>query len=219
MSTNTLRKYVGPLLIAAVVVTATGGVVDGANPGDGAGSPTKIDSCTKITEPGRYVLTSDVKGTNEPCLVVDADGVILDGKNHSVTQTDASSTAVRIKSSNVTVRNVSVTGGVEYRSGEGSVSRVSSSGGKLFVDAHRKRTSGGTSVQQTVRVSGGSSSSSSSSSVSVSSSSSGGSSSVNVASFRSSNRSASAAFDGAFWEDDESFPSLCGRQWDDREAE
>lgn len=223
MSRRNLGEYVGPLLAAAIVVSAAG-VVAGGTGGGGASadSPTRISSCTKITEPGQYVLTNDLKkGAGTPCLVINSDDVTLDGRNHSVTQPKASSVAVRITGVDVTVRNLFVTGGVEYNTGEGSTSQLSASGGELFVDAHRETIDGTTIVNKTVRVtdessvsssSGSFSSSSSSSSVSVSSSS----SSSSVSSSSSTDLtvgplalSASEAIPDELL-DDGTLPSICG---------
>lgn len=210
MTENSAIKYVGPLLLAAVVVTAAGGTVDGANAGGNAESPTKISSCTEITEPGSYVLTKDLESDGEPCLVIDSDGVSLDGQNHSVVQNDDSSPVVGIRGTDIGVRDVFVTGGVEYRSGSGSVSRTTGSGGELFVDAEREN--GGTSV--TVRVSDGfgsssSSQSSSSSSVSMSSSSSSSSPSLDLSPSTLATSSVSAAIPDELLGDGE-LPPICG---------
>ena len=198
MPRRTLGRWIGTLLVAALVASAAGGASDGNS---NTASSTQIGSCTTITDPGRYTLTSDVEGEGSPCLVIDSDGVTLDGANHSVVRRNASSLAVRITGVNVTVRNVYVAGGVEYNTGDGAISRVSASGGELFVDARRVITGDRTAVERTVRVSDGSSSVSSSSS---------GPSSVRVRSSRSSSHGSLWAFDGTLWEDDESLSGLCG---------
>ncbi|WP_158057908.1 right-handed parallel beta-helix repeat-containing protein [Halorussus halophilus] len=48
-------------------------------------SPQQIDSCTTITESGRYVLTGDiVNSTAETCIRIEASDVVFDGGGHVV---------------------------------------------------------------------------------------------------------------------------------------
>ena len=223
MPRRNIGEYAWPLLVAAFVVSAAGAAAVGASGGGShVESAARVGSCTTITEPGHYVLANDIErdGGEEPCLVIDSDGVTLDGRNHSVVRRDASTPAVRITGVNVTVRDVVVTGGVAYSTGEGSTSRVSASGGELFVDARRKTVGGGTVVEKTVRVSdvpGGSPTGDTSDAASVSVSSSsrsvqsdGRASSVDLTvSTGSPVNVSSAGFDE--WPfDDGTYPSVCG---------
>ena len=76
---------------------------------------TRIDSCTAITEPGRYELVADVENaTAGQCIRIRASDVAFDGRGHSVDGTGAfASAGVAVGSwargvSNVTVRNLRV---------------------------------------------------------------------------------------------------------------
>ena len=137
---------------AAVGENATGSTADSEG---AANSPTTITSCTVIRSPGTYALTDDLSGDGEACLVVRSDGVTVDGRNHSVVQSDPDAAAVSVTGVNVTVRNVRVTGAVEYSSGEGSRSRTTASGGTLLLDAQRSVTENGVAVEKSVEVSDG----------------------------------------------------------------
>ncbi|WP_232701460.1 right-handed parallel beta-helix repeat-containing protein [Halobacterium wangiae] len=70
--------------------TATDGAVAGPSPAPETGDESRqeskqIDSCTTITEPGRYELSSDVSSQSaEVCIHVRASDVVLDGNNHTV---------------------------------------------------------------------------------------------------------------------------------------
>lgn len=75
---------------------------------------TEIDSCTTISEPGRYVLTADIvddKGTHlsERCIHIKADDVVLDGAGHRVDGRGVSGTVGVYVSSSEPLTNVSVT--------------------------------------------------------------------------------------------------------------
>jgi len=84
----------------------------------------EIDSCTVITEPGRYELTSDVRSEmTDACIHVRASDVVLDGNNHTIAGnrtndsvgvlvyrgTPGSSVALNETLSSVTVRDLRVT--------------------------------------------------------------------------------------------------------------
>ncbi len=91
----------------------TGAAVDDAS-ADRAVTPTRIDSCTTIGEPGRYVLAGDVNGNpplSSACIEVAASDVTLDGRGHAVDGNGVSdTTGVLVANvSNVTVRNLRVT--------------------------------------------------------------------------------------------------------------
>lgn len=86
---------------------------------DGRVSGTPIDSCTTITEPGRYVLESDVTAdeTVDTCLRVRSSDVVVEGAGNDIEGVGAFGTAgVAVESpgggrlSNVTVLNVTVRG-------------------------------------------------------------------------------------------------------------
>ena len=137
----------------AAVTDGRASASEGSASADSKATP--VTSCTVITSPGNYTLASDLSGDGEACLVVDSDGVTVDGDNHSVVQSDSDAVAVSVTGVNVTVRDVRVTGAVEYSSGEGSRSRTTASGGSLFINAQREPTENGVAVRKTVRVSDG----------------------------------------------------------------
>ncbi len=92
--------------------------------------PTRLDTCTTITESGTYVLTRDVESRAETCLRITADHVTLSGGEHSIDggAFRENTTAVAVTGSNVTVRNLSVlrwTFGVRYEDApDGAVRNV-----------------------------------------------------------------------------------------------
>ena len=98
------------LLLLAFVSTQ---LVQQIRPEPTTGSDTvQIDSCTRITDPGQYVLTADLE--NRPadrCIRISADDVVFDGDGHTVDGVGAfGSGGVLVGGgSNVTVRNVVVT--------------------------------------------------------------------------------------------------------------
>ncbi|KAB1190509.1 copper-binding protein [Haloferax sp. MBLA0076] len=79
--------------------------------------PRAIDSCTTITEPGRYALTADITESEaDTCIRIQTRGVHLDGRGHRVDGVGEFGTAgVVVRSTddrpveNVSVRNVTVT--------------------------------------------------------------------------------------------------------------
>lgn len=86
---------------------------------------TEIDSCTTITEPGRYELSRDLVDREEAtCFTVRSSDVVLDGAGHRIDGTGAFGTAGVVVSpgergslSNVTVRDLGVSGwddGIRY---------------------------------------------------------------------------------------------------------
>lgn len=99
-------------LLAVVAACAPAPVADA-----GAQSPTRIDSCTTVSEPGRYVLVADVEAADAgQCLRIRASDVVLEGRDRAVNGTGAFGTAgVTVGTwdagvSNVTVRNLTVSG-------------------------------------------------------------------------------------------------------------
>jgi nitrous oxidase accessory protein NosD len=125
-SSSVVRSAVSVLFAAVVVVSVAGGL-GGATPSavdsgaDAASAapagPVEIDECTTITEPGRYVLVTDLATRSDSCLDVAASDVVLDGGGHRldgalaygsvgvfVAPDDGSSDRLE----NVTVRNLRV---------------------------------------------------------------------------------------------------------------
>ncbi|WP_101294545.1 right-handed parallel beta-helix repeat-containing protein [Halegenticoccus soli] len=98
-------------------------------PPDAGQSDAGIDSCTEITEPGRYELTADIEDAEAGrCIRIRTSDVVLDGGGHRVDGVGSFGTAGIVAGSwerpvsNVTVRNVEVTGwddGVRYVSADG----------------------------------------------------------------------------------------------------
>lgn len=120
-----LRLLVGIAVLSAVVgaiyLVAPGVSVGFVGPeapdGATADAPHPVGACTTLSEPGRYVLTTDLESDGETCLEVVASDVILDGGGHVVRGRLAQgSTAVAVGPPadggpavrNVTVRNLSV---------------------------------------------------------------------------------------------------------------
>lgn len=107
-SGKTRKLLAGCLVLLLVASVVTGTSLFAAGPAN-AQSPTTIDSCTTITEPGTYVLTQDVTNSSETvCIDVQASDVVIDGDGHTIDGIDGSeTTAVSIESqSNVTVKNL-----------------------------------------------------------------------------------------------------------------
>jgi parallel beta-helix repeat protein len=98
-----------------VVTSAVAGIglVGGAS---APPSPQPIDSCTTITEPGTYELTTDLdtrQGVGDACVRIEASGVVFDGGGHTV-RGNGSGTGVGVGDcciegpDDVIVRNVEV---------------------------------------------------------------------------------------------------------------
>ena len=71
------------LVLALTVVLGTGVLwyTDGAV----GAEPTRIDGCTTISEPGRYVLTADLLDRDaSTCIGVRSSDVVLDGAGHQI---------------------------------------------------------------------------------------------------------------------------------------
>lgn len=73
------------VLVAVLMVASVGaslGSVAAATPIQGA---TQLDSCTTITDPGRYVLTQDIEdSTADVCIDIKASNVHFDGNGHTI---------------------------------------------------------------------------------------------------------------------------------------
>lgn len=76
------------LAVAAITLVIGIGAPALAASAGGAGAsaaPTGVDSCTTITEPGEYVLTTDIKdSTEETCIEIESSDVIFDGTGHTI---------------------------------------------------------------------------------------------------------------------------------------
>src|SRR6056297_3184808 len=106
------------IVLVALLGVASGGlwaVYDGLET-DARQSQT-IESCTTITDPGRYVLTADVTDSEaDNCIRIRSADVIIAGRGHRIDGVGAFGTAGVVARSNtdrplenVTVRNVTVT--------------------------------------------------------------------------------------------------------------
>ena len=73
---------------------------------------TEIRSCTTITEPGRYVLATDIENATETCIEIRADGVTFSGAGHVIDGSDsqlARRIGIRVTDAeDVLVRNVTL---------------------------------------------------------------------------------------------------------------
>ncbi|WP_117594682.1 hypothetical protein [Haloprofundus halophilus] len=134
-----MRRRVGqwlPVVLLGLLVTITAGSVgtpvaaDGRSatgPSDVTSGVTPIDSCTTISEPGRYALTEDIEnggGTllSRACIRIDAGDVVLDGDGHRVDGNGVSNTTgiavTAADARNVTVTDLEVRDwhrGIDYR--------------------------------------------------------------------------------------------------------
>nr|WP_233204227.1 NosD domain-containing protein [Halegenticoccus soli] len=113
-----LRAIVNGLPVVILISVLLGGVTP-YTPGVDKphhGQPERIDSCTAITEPGRYELVRDIAGNNAgTCVQVRASNVTLDGRGFELRGRSAfdGSTGIAVSASrsltNVTVQNVVLT--------------------------------------------------------------------------------------------------------------
>lgn len=105
--------------VGVAVWTDAGPTTGDDSPGEGtsqvAAGATRVDSCTAITAPGRYVLVENLTNASaDVCIEIRASGVVFDGANRTVDgQGSFGSAGVRVggeeRLSNVTVRDVTVT--------------------------------------------------------------------------------------------------------------
>lgn len=104
--THATRRRVLRTLGAASVL----GLVGVTHARDG---PREISECTVIDEPGEYVLTRDIdaEGATGPCIEILADRVTLDGDGHAVDFDSYTDPLLLVTGSDVTVENVTATGG------------------------------------------------------------------------------------------------------------
>lgn len=96
------RRVLAGVLIATVLIALAVGFT-WAQP---AQSDRTIDRCTVIDEPGEYRLESDVHGFFGDCIVIEADGVTLDGDGHAITGSGTGTGVV--VSGDVDLRNVHI---------------------------------------------------------------------------------------------------------------
>ncbi|QLG28573.1 right-handed parallel beta-helix repeat-containing protein [Halorarum halophilum] len=120
------------VVVGAVLVGSAFAIDSTAPPGSDSprvgADATRIDSCTTITEPGAYVLTTDVENDkhtrlSESCIRIESDDVLFEGDGHVVDGRGISDTrGVTANGTNVTVRNVTVSDwdrGIYYRNVSG----------------------------------------------------------------------------------------------------
>ena len=112
-----MNRLKAAFAVTIVIVSfSTVGATAGTDTLPAESGPTAIDSCTTISESGRYVITRDL--TYDPfehgntCIRVNASDVVVDGQGYTVID-DASANAVVVgaderRLSNVTVRNINV---------------------------------------------------------------------------------------------------------------
>ena len=139
--------------ILLVVSVSTVGIlaIAGTEATAAESAPTEIDSCTTISEPGRYAITRnltpeiyELEGT--ACIEVAASDVVIDGHGHRVLGNYVDQSAVRVSAddrrlSNVTVKNINVgtlaylTTAIRYEGVDGgAVSNVNATAGSEGVN-------------------------------------------------------------------------------------
>lgn len=82
---------VGPVAVVLLLICFSSGAMASAEVPESttadsfsSADVTEVDSCTEITEPGVYRLTSDVEGTEFDCIEVLTDNVLIDGQGHTL---------------------------------------------------------------------------------------------------------------------------------------
>ena len=121
---------IGSVVVLVVAVAAAVGGSALVTTGQADGGTTTVDSCTTISEPGRYVLEENLTASDEgACIHISASDVVFDGAGHTIegdrTESDIEAAAngslpprtsvgVSVNASdplsNVTVENVTVRG-------------------------------------------------------------------------------------------------------------
>lgn len=80
---RTITVVVVALMVASVM--SVGGLaLDAADEQADDAQAETIDSCTTITEPGKYVLSSDIENANGTCIRIETSDVVLDGNGHTI---------------------------------------------------------------------------------------------------------------------------------------
>ena len=157
------RRTLVAVMVLVVAAVAGGAAMVGSTQGQ-SDNPTEIKTCTTISEPGRYVLTQDIRGggenggfayISETCIQIASDNVVFDAQGHTIDGLGISdTTAVGTKEgghySDVTVRNAHVTDwnrGVYLGNTEdATVRNVNASGNSFGIFVEHAR---GTTVRET----------------------------------------------------------------------
>ncbi|MBO8182947.1 MAG: right-handed parallel beta-helix repeat-containing protein [Archaeoglobus sp.] len=93
------RYLKSTFVLIVLIIVALSAVVDAVD----------VSSCTRIDQPGNYQLRVDLTDRNEnPCIEITATNVVFDGMGH-VLDGSGSGTGVRVRSSAVIVRNLTLT--------------------------------------------------------------------------------------------------------------
>jgi parallel beta-helix repeat protein len=139
--------------VTAPVATVTGYSEEQFRTESGATEPTPVDSCTTISESGRYLLTEDIEnggGTriSRACVRINASNVVFDGDDHRISGRGVSNTTGIVvtapDATNVTVTDLHVSEwhrGIDYgRSHCGRLSGVTATNNTYGV--YLERTAG-----------------------------------------------------------------------------
>ncbi|WP_049898250.1 5'-nucleotidase C-terminal domain-containing protein [Halococcus agarilyticus] len=129
-ATATTTATTAPTEEASETETETTSAAPSVEESASPASSSEIDSCVRIDEPGRYVLTADIEdSTDDQCIQVLARDVVLDGAGHSIDGVDDFPTSGivafgRSGATNVTVTNVTVSdwgAGIVYEAASGAI--------------------------------------------------------------------------------------------------
>ncbi|GAB7019985.1 right-handed parallel beta-helix repeat-containing protein [Halostagnicola bangensis] len=75
---------IGIIVVLAVTGLTAAGIGLGSVSGENV-DVTEVDSCTTITEPGNYQLSTDIEDASEDiCIEIEANNVVLDGGGHTI---------------------------------------------------------------------------------------------------------------------------------------
>lgn len=149
---------IGLVVAFAVLVAATSvyagvrfGVLD-PQLADPSGE-TRIDSCTTIDRPGRYVLTTTIEEPDAAtCIRIRSSDVVFDGSGHAIQGTGAFGTAgvtvgafgTDVRRTNVTVRNVTATGwddAIRFTNVvNGTIARTTAADSRIGISLYRSET-------------------------------------------------------------------------------
>lgn len=107
MSDGPQRAATAAVIIAALLVVAAAGAGGSVAVESASAAPTQINACATITQPGLYQLASDIReSTNNPCITIAANDVVLDGAGYTVDGTGSGVGISTSHNSNVTVADV-----------------------------------------------------------------------------------------------------------------